>query len=140
MPDFKFSIPYSVRIADINYGGHVSNAAVMNFFHDARIAYLDHFECSEMDIGGVGVIMPEAHVRYHKEMFLGDRLQIGVRIDSMRKSSFLMLYQICRDEEICVEGSTNIVAFDYDKRKTSRIPAQFRRRTADFEERPDWVL
>ena len=28
MTDLRFKIPYSVRIADINYGGHVYNAAV----------------------------------------------------------------------------------------------------------------
>ena len=139
MSEFKFKIPYSVRIADINYGGHVSNAAVMNFFHDARIAYLGHFGFSEMDIGGVGIIMPEAHVRYHKEMFLGDDLQIGVQIVSMRKSSLLLSYEITRDEEICVEGSTNIVAFDYDRRKSVRIPLSFREKVSIFEGQPDWL-
>lgn len=139
MSEFKFKIPYSVRIADINYGGHVSNAAVMNFFHDARIAYLKHFEASELDIGGVGIIMPEAHVRYHREMFLGDDLQIAVRIDSMRKSSMIMMYQILRGDEITVEGSTNIVAFDYDRRKSVRIPKPFRQKVSDYEGRQDWI-
>ena len=139
MSEFKFRIPYSVRIADINYGGHVSNAAVMNFFHDARIGYFAHFGFTEMDIGGVGIIMPEAHVRYHKEMFLGDDLQIAVRIDSMRKSSMMMVYEISRADDICVEGSTNIVAFDYDRRKSVRIPLRFREKVAGFEGRPDWV-
>ena len=139
MSEYKFKIPYSVRIADINYGGHVSNAAVMNFFHDARIAYLGYFGFSEMDIGGVGIIMPEAHVRYHKEMFLGDDLQIGVQIVSMRKSSLLMSYEITRGEEICVEGSTNIVAFDYDRKKSVRIPLSFRDKVSIFEWQPDWL-
>lgn len=139
MSDYKFKIPYSVRISDINYGGHVSNAAVMNFFHDARIAYLGHFNSSELDIGGVGIILPEAHVRYHKEMFLGDDLQIGVQIDSMRKSSMIMSYQVLRDGEVTVEGSTNIVAFDYDRRKSVRIPNLFRQQVSDFEGRPEWL-
>ena len=139
MSEFRFKIPYSVRIADINYGGHVSNAAVMNFFHDARIAYLGHFGGSELDIGGCGIILPEAHVRYHKEMFLGEELQIGVRIDSMRNSSMIMLYQVLRNGEITVEGSTNIVAFDYDRRKSVRIPKDFRQKVSDFEGRPDWL-
>jgi len=92
-----------------------------------------------MDIGGVGIIMPGAHVRYLREMFLGDELSIAVRIDSMRKSSMLMMYEITRDGEICVEGSTNIVAFDYDKRKSVRIPVTFREQVAAFEGQPGWV-
>ena len=74
---YRFFIPYTVRVADVNYGGHVSNAAVLSFFQDARIAYLKQFGYSELDIGGCGLILPEAHVRYLAEMFLGDELRIG---------------------------------------------------------------
>jgi hypothetical protein len=83
MNDYRFTIPYTVRVADVNYGGHVSNAAVLNFFQDARIAYLAHLgPFSELDIGGgCGIILPEAHVRYLAEMFLGDELRIGVTGD-----------------------------------------------------------
>ena len=42
MEGYRFTIPYIVRVADVNYGGHVSNAAVLSFFQDARIAYLGH--------------------------------------------------------------------------------------------------
>lgn len=139
MSEYKFIIPYKVHISDINYGGHVSNDAVLSFFHDARIAYLRQFGYSELDIDGAGIIMPEAHVRYHREMFHADDLQIAVRIDSMRKSSMVMSYRIARGDEITVEGSTNLVAFDYDKRKSVRIPKAFRRQVSEYEGRPDWL-
>lgn len=81
MDGFRFTIPYDVRVADVNYGAHVSNAAVLSFFQDARIAYLKQFSLSELDIGGCGIILPEAHVNYRAEMFLGDLLRIGVRTE-----------------------------------------------------------
>jgi hypothetical protein len=31
MEGYRFTIPYSVRVADVNYGGHVANSAVLNF-------------------------------------------------------------------------------------------------------------
>ncbi|NIQ95267.1 MAG: thioesterase, partial [Desulfuromonadales bacterium] len=57
MDEFRFSIPYAVRVADVNYGGHVANSAVLNFFQDARIAYLGHLgPYSELDLGdGCGI-------------------------------------------------------------------------------------
>ena len=60
MEGFKFTIPYRVRIADVNYGNHVANSAVLNFFQDARIAYLDNLGgYSELDLGGgCGIILP----------------------------------------------------------------------------------
>ena len=131
--NYRFSIPYTVRIADINYAGHVSNAAVLSFFQDARIAYLKQFGYSELDIGGCGLILPEAHVLYLAEMFLGDELRIGVRITELRNAAFVMAYGIERDGTMTAEGTTNLVAFDYQARKARRLPEPFREAVTRFE-------
>lgn len=131
--NFRFFIPYTVRVADINYGGHVSNAAVLSFFQDARIAYLKQFGYSELDIGGCGIILPEAHVRYLSEMFLGDELRIGVLISELRNSAFVMAYVIERDGTVTAHGTTNLVAFDYQIRKPCRLPEPFREAVTFFE-------
>jgi acyl-CoA thioester hydrolase len=135
MQDFRFTMPYIVRVADINYGGHVSNAAVLNYFQDARIAYLAALgSYSELDVGGCcGLIMPESHVRYHAEMFLGDQLIIGVRTQQLSRSSFEMAYRIERGGALTVDGTTPLVVFDYTARKPRRLPAQFRQSLSDFE-------
>lgn len=135
MDHFKFTIPYLVRVADVNYGGHVSNAAVLNFFQDARIAYLARLgPYSELDLGGCGIILPEAGVRYLAEMFLGDRLEIGVRVTEVRNSSLVMAYRIERNSQPTAEGSTNLVAFDYRLRKPVRLPTAFRQAVSAFED------
>jgi len=135
MQGYPFTVPYDVRVADVNYGGHVSNAAVLSFFQDARIACLaDLGPFSELDIGeGSGLILPEAHVRYLAEMFLGDRLVIGVRVTEIRKSSFVFGYRIERGGEGVAEGTTSLVSFDYTARKTKRLPSQFREALVSFE-------
>jgi len=134
MEGFSFSIPYTVRIADINYGGHVSNAAVLSFFQDARIAYLQRLGYSELDIGkGCGIILPEARVRYLAEMFLGDELEIGVRISDLRGSSFDMEYRIERNGAATTEGTTTLVGFDYQRRKPARLSGEFREAVTALE-------
>lgn len=126
MDGFSFTMPYQVRVADINYGGHVSNAVVLNYFQDGRIAYLKTLgDFSEMDIGGCGIILPEAHVHYRAEMFLGDLLTMGVRVEKLRNSSLVMAYRIERAADVTAEGTTNLVAFDYQKRKPVRLPGPF---------------
>ncbi len=135
MEGFRFVMPYRVRISDINYGGHVSNAAVLSFFQDGRIGYLQEIgSFSEQDIGGCGIILPEANVQYKAEMFLGEELQIGVRIEELRRSSFIMSYRIERQGEVTVEGTTALVAFDYQERKVRRLPEAFRQAVNAFEE------
>jgi len=134
MLGFQFIFPYQVRVSDINYGGHVANSAVLNIFQDARIAYLANLgPFSELDLGGCGIIMPEAHVFYHAEMFLGEQLQVGIRGDGLRRSSLCLHYRIERDGEMTAEGETPVVCFDYQKRKPRRIPFAFREALTRFE-------
>jgi acyl-CoA thioester hydrolase len=136
MEGFNFTVPYRVRIVDVNYGGHVANSAVLNFFQDARISYLDNLGgYSELDIGsGCGIILPEAHVKYRAEMFHNDELLIGVRVRDLSRSSFRMEYCIERNGEITAEGETVLVCFDYQKRKPRKLDADFRGKVLGFEE------
>jgi acyl-CoA thioester hydrolase len=135
MIEFKFSMPYTVRVADINYGGHVSNAVVLNYFQDARIGYLQALGgFTELEIGGCGMILPEAHLQYRAEMFLGDQLEIGVRCSELRKSAFILEYRIERGGELMVEGTTNLVAYDYQNHKPVRLPESFRQAIEAFEQ------
>jgi YbgC/YbaW family acyl-CoA thioester hydrolase len=127
MENVFFSFSYRVGIGDINYGGHVSNAAVLTMFQDARMAFLaelGHF--SEIEVGGCGLIMPEAHLYYRQEMFHGDQLQIGVVVAALKRSAFTLAYQIERDGEVTAEGTTVLVCFDYQQRKPCRMPPLFR--------------
>jgi YbgC/YbaW family acyl-CoA thioester hydrolase len=134
LQDFRFTMPYRVRVADVNYGGHVSNAAVLSFFQDARIGYLAEVGAfSELDIGGCGIILPEAHALYRAEMFLNNDLVIGVRVEQLKNSSFSMAYRIEREGVVTAEGTTALVAFDYRKRRPCRLPAVFREAIAAFE-------
>ncbi len=134
MDGFKFVMPYQVHISDINYGNHVANSAVLNFFQDGRIQYLHHLgDFSELDIGGCGIILPEAQVKYQAEMFYADQLEIGVRIVALGRSSITMEYRIERDSQITASGTTTLIAFDYTAHKPRRLPSEFKAAVNRFE-------
>jgi YbgC/YbaW family acyl-CoA thioester hydrolase len=139
MTNFPFTIPYNVRVVDVNYGGHVANSAVLNFFHDARLAYLKALGgYSEMHVGGgCGLILPEAHVKYLAEMFLGDALEIGVKVVEIGRSSLRMAYRIERDGKATAAGETVLVCFDYAARKARRLGEEFLERVRAFESTED---
>ena len=135
MDKFQFSIPYLVRVAEINYGGHVANSAVLNIMQDARIGYLAQLgPYTELDLGGCGIILPEAHVFFRAEMFLHDSLEVAVRCTEIKRSSFQLEYRIERAGELMSEGATPVICFDYQKRKPVRIPIPFRAALAAFED------
>ncbi|MBN1958109.1 MAG: acyl-CoA thioesterase [Desulfuromonadales bacterium] len=134
MVETAFHFSHRVGVADVNYGGHVSNSAVLNIFQDARIAYLAALgPFSEIDLGGCGLIMPEAHVYYRREMFLADQLVIRVRTVELKRSSFTLDYRILRDGTLTAEGQTPLVCFDYAKHKPCRMPQLFKSALISFE-------
>lgn len=138
MDGYRFSVPYAVRSSDINAAGHVANARVLDYFQDGRAAYLAQVaDRPERDVGGgLGLIIPEVRVQYRAEIFLGDPLEIGVRVDELRRTSFVMSYRIERRGEVVAEGTTPLVVFDYGSRRPAPIPETFREAVAAFEGLP----
>ena len=137
MDGFRFTCPHRVGIADINYGGHVSNAAVLTYFQEARIAYLAALgEFSELDIGdGYGLVLAEARVRYRAEMFHREALELGVTTEVLGRTSFRLGYRIEGPGGVTAEGETTLVAFDYTRRRPRRLPEPLRQAITRFEGR-----
>ena len=75
---FSFSTNISVRITDLNYGGHVGNDAFLSLLHEARMQFLHQFGYSEMSVDGIGLIMSDVGIEYKKELAYGDTVKISV--------------------------------------------------------------
>ena len=120
-----FAGSYKVRVGDINYGGHMGNDRALLLFHDARIHFLEERGFSEINIGGPGLIMGDAHIYFKKEVFRGDELNVYIHIEDLREISFVMHYSIMRDNIQVMHGHTKMISFDYDKRRVVRIPEAF---------------
>ncbi len=135
MEGFNFTLPYRVRACDLNYGGHVAGPVVLDYLQDARLAYLEKIGgYSEISLGdGVGTIMPEVHVRYLAEMFLNDRIEIGVKVVELKRAAFVTNYRIEREGKPCAEATVPMVAFDYKARKVVSLPEAFVEAVRRFE-------
>ena len=123
---FSFTATIPVRITDLNYGGHVGNDSILSLVHEARLQYLRSFGWSEIDFGGVGMIMADAAIEFKNELFYGDTLHIGVTATAFSSVSFELYYKM----EKMTEGKTipvaaiktGMVCFDYAKKKVARVP------------------
>lgn len=121
-----FTAEVQVRVADINYGGHVGNDSILTIMQDARLLFYraNGFKNEISFEGSIGQIIADASVQYKAESFLGDQLLIHIFIDDITKYGFDMLYQILNKEngKEIARGKTGIVCFDYLKRKVAPIP------------------
>jgi len=128
MPDnYIFSTDLPVRISDINYGGHLSNDAMLSIVHEARIRFLNNYHYSELDIEGLGLIMTDSAIVYKAEGFHGDQLQIDIALGDFNKYGCDIFYLIT-NKKTAVEiahAKTGVVFFDYEQRKVTAIPEEF---------------
>jgi len=119
IPLFTTTIP--VRVGDLNYGNHVGNDAMLSIMHEARMQLLCSRGYSEMDAGGVSLIMADVMVAYKGESFYGDNLQVKIYAEEITEHSFDLLYHISTirngQKVIIAHAKTGMVCFDYESRK-----------------------
>jgi acyl-CoA thioesterase FadM len=128
MPDnYIFSTELPVRISDINYGGHLSNDAILAIIHEARVRFLSHYHYGELDIEGLGLILTDSAIVYKAEGFHGDQLQIDIAIADLNAYG-CDIYYLITNKKTAVElahAKTGVVFFNYETRKVSAVPEEF---------------
>lgn len=131
LPDsFQFSTEISIRISDINYGGHLGNDAVLSLAHEARVRFLQHLGFTEKNIGGTGIIMSDAVVIYKAEGFYGETLTIEVAVNEFSSRGCDFLYKLSNKEngKEIARVKTGIVFYDYENKRIVSVPAVFKSR------------
>ena len=122
--EFNYHVTIPIRITDINYGGHVGNDTVLTLLHEARIKFLHHHNFSEMDFGGVGLIMRNVTIEFKKELFYGDSVVIYVIASNFGRVGFDVFYKMVKGEnELQVAiAKTGMICYDYKMKKNVSVP------------------
>ncbi len=129
---FPFSTEIPVRVADLNYGGHLGNDAVLSIVHEARVRFLRRHGFTEGDIGGPGILMTDAAVVYAAQGFWGDPLTVEVAVTDLSRCGCAFVYRLSNrlsGREIA-RARTGIVFFDYRADRIVRVPDAFAARCA----------
>lgn len=121
---FAYTIP--VRVTDLNYGGHVGNDRILAYAQEARMAFLQQWGYTELNIAGKGLIMADTAIQYKSEAFYGDMLRVEVGVDEIGKSSFELYYRIStmrnESDTLIALVKTGMVCFDYATRCVCAMP------------------
>ncbi len=126
--EFQFTTEVTLRVTDINYGGHLGNDAVLSIAQEARVRFLRSHGWTELDVAGVGIIMTDAVVLYRSEAFYGDVLTIDVAVADLEQIGCDFLFRITNkaSRKEVARVKTGVVFFDYNRRKPAPIPEAFR--------------
>jgi acyl-CoA thioesterase FadM len=99
--NFTFTTTIPIRITDLNYGGHVGNDSVLSLIHEARVQFLRHHGYTELDMGGVGLIMADTNIEFRNELFYGEELRASVAASEFSRVGFDLYYKM---EKIAEKG------------------------------------
>lgn len=128
LPEYSFQTEISVRTTDLNYGGHLGNDRLLSLIHEARVAFLAAWGWTELDCGGVSLIMGDTAIVYQGEGFAGDNLLIEVGAAEPGRCGFRLFYRVTRpaDQKAIALVENGMVCFDYGQRRITRLPEAVR--------------
>lgn len=124
---YAFRFPVEVRFRDLDAIGHVNNAVFLTYLESARIAYWLELT-GRTGLGGMDMILARLEIDYRSPASYREQLDIGVRIASLRRSSFTMeLRIVLRGGQRLVAESRNVlVYYDYAAGRSAPIPEELR--------------
>ncbi|GAC1437727.1 MAG: hypothetical protein NVSMB65_12070 [Chloroflexota bacterium] len=135
---FRCRIEIEVRYRDLDANAHVNNAVYFTYFEQARIAYFRTLTGGgPLAAGELGVVVAEATTRFRSPALLGEILVVGVRVTSMRHTSFVMEYEVREreTERLVATGSAVMVAYDFERQRVRAIRPEMRRAVELYEGR-----
>ena len=129
---FAFKTSISIRITDLNYGGHVGNDKILSLIHEARVQFLTQLGYSEFAFAGAGLIMADAGMEFKNELFYGETVIISVACANYSKVSFDIFYRLEKvsgnennAKNIRVANAkTTMACYDYANKKIISIPEE----------------
>ena len=125
---YGFSCELTVRTTDLNYGGHLGNDRLLSLVHEARVSFLAAHGLSELDFGGVSLILGDAALVYQAEAYAGEVLRFEVAAGEPTRSGFRIFYRVTRpaDGQAVALVENGMACFDYRARKIVALPAAVR--------------
>lgn len=140
MPEFRFFHPTEVRYGDLDPQGHVNHARILTYFEQARLRYwleLGLFPVAQ-SWTELGVIIADVHIRYELPVRWGTPLRVGVLTRTIGNKSFTMdeCLADAASERVFARAQVVLVAYDYVKGCSLRVPDAWRDRLQAHEGRP----
>jgi acyl-CoA thioester hydrolase len=128
--EFPVIVPSVVRFRDIDAMGHVNNAVYLTYFESARVGYHDalagHRSRSFKDYE-FEFILAEVTCSYRSPAYLGETLQVGIRVSSVGRKSFVFEYEM-RDQStgrLVAEGRSVQVMYDHRTQRSKLVSEEF---------------
>ena len=134
------SIKYNVCWGEMDAFNHVNNTVYFKYFENVRIKYFEKTGIIKlMKESKVGPIMAQADCQFIKPINYPDSLEIRAKVSHIKKSSFIMEYEVFSQKlnTLAAKGSSVIVMVDYNSGTKVHIPEDIKS-NLDSEDQPTY--
>ena len=120
----NFSIEIKVRYCETDQMGLVHHGSYINYFEEARIAWISNlgFSYSEMEKSGIILPVSKLNVSYLRPAHFDDDLLVSVEIAELPTSRLIFDYTIKKEEEVIVTGNTVLAFLNKETKKPVKCP------------------
>lgn len=120
----NFSIKIKVRYCETDQMGLVHHGSYINYFEEARIAWISNlgFSYSEMEKSGIILPVSKLNVSYLRPTYFDDVLVVSVELTEIPTSRLIFNYTIKNKDEIVVTGTTVLAFLNKITKKPVRCP------------------
>ena len=120
----NFSIEIKVRYCETDQMGLVHHGSYINYFEEARIAWISNlgFSYSEMEKSGIILPVSKLNVSYLRPAYFDDDLLVSVEISELPTSRLIFNYTIKKEEEVIVTGTTVLAFLNKETKKPVKCP------------------
>ncbi len=120
----NFSIEIKVRYCETDQMGLVHHGSYINYFEEARIAWISNlgFSYSEMEKSGIILPVSKLNVNYLRPAYFDDDLLISVELAELPTSRLIFNYTINKEEEVIVTGTTVLAFLNKETKKPVKCP------------------
>ncbi len=121
--DFPFRHRIEVRFRDCDLLGHVNHVVYLTFLEQARFIFWRHVT-GEAAGPFAGLIIARAEIDYRAPAFAGEIVEVGIRVESIGRSSFTLANEIVSGGggRLLAEARTVLVTYDYQANRPIPIP------------------
>ena len=117
-------IDVKVRYSETDQMGLVHHGSYINYFEEARIAWISNlgFSYSEMEKSGIILPVSKLNVSYLRPAYFDDDLLVSVEIAELPTSRLIFNYTIKKEEEVIVTGTTVLAFLNKETKKPVKCP------------------
>ena len=132
---FHFETQLTIRVSDLNYGGHLGNDSFLTLAHESRVQFFKSINMTERNFFGRSLIMADSIVIYKSQGFLGDEVNVQMSITNCRSHGFQLFYLFKKKQDgvDLAHIQTSMVFYDYKKGKIMPFPQSFKNYLNNFK-------